>query len=55
MIRLAISVEGQTEETFVKDVLAEHLRTVYFEPYPVLLVRARGRHGVGNVDIDRQI
>ena len=55
MIRLAVSVEGQTEETFVKDVLAGHLRTVDVEPYPVLLGRARGRHGGGNVDIDRLV
>ena len=55
MIRLAISVEGQTEETFVKDVLAEHLRTVDVVPYPVLLGRARGRHGGGNVGIDRLV
>ena len=55
MIRLAISVEGQTEETFVKDVLAGHLRTVDVEPYPVLLGRARGRHGGGNVGIDRLV
>ena len=28
MIRLAVSVEGQTEEEFVKRVLDEHLRQV---------------------------
>ena len=55
MIRLAISVEGQTEETFVKDVLADHLRTVDVEPYPVLLGRARGRHGGGSVGVDRLV
>ena len=37
MIRLAISVEGETEEEFVKSVLAEHLRAEGVEPYPSLL------------------
>ena len=48
MIRLAISVEGPTEEEFVKNVLAGHLRTVGVEPQPILL----GRDG-GNVTISR--
>ena len=37
MIRLAISVEGETEEEFVKNVLAENLRAKGVEPYPSLL------------------
>ena len=37
MIRLAISVEGETEEEFVKSVLTDHLRTRGVEPYPSLL------------------
>ena len=37
MIRLAISVEGETEEEFVKSVLAENLRAKGVEPYPSLL------------------
>ncbi len=37
MIRLAISVEGETEEEFVNEVLAERLRTRGVEPYPILL------------------
>ena len=37
MIRLAISVEGETEEEFVKSVLTNHLRTRGVEPYPILL------------------
>lgn len=37
MIRLAISVEGDTEEEFVKEVLTEHLITKGVEPCPVLL------------------
>ena len=36
MIRLAIVVEGETEEEFVKLVLAEHLRAQGVEPYPIL-------------------
>ena len=43
MIRLAISVEGQTEEEFIKRVLAPHLRESGVEPTPILLGRARGR------------
>ena len=45
MIRLAVSVEGETEEEFVKQVLAEHLRTRNVEPQPFLLN--------GNVTVDR--
>ena len=37
MIRLAISVEGQTEEEFVKNLLADHLRERGVEPVPILL------------------
>ena len=49
MIRLAISVEGPTEEEFTKQVLTEHLRANGVEPTPILLGRARGPHGGGNV------
>ncbi len=45
MIRLAVSVEGQTEEEFVKTVLAERLREKGVEPYPSPLN--------GNVTIER--
>ena len=37
MIRLAISVEGQTEEEFVKKLLAGRLRMKGVEPQPILL------------------
>ena len=37
MIRLAISVEGPTEEEFIKNVLADHLRAKGVEPQPILL------------------
>ena len=55
MIRLAISVEGQTEEEFVKDFLADHLRESGVEPTPILLGRARGRSGGGNVSAERLV
>ena len=48
MIRLAIVVEGETEEEFVKIVLAEHLRARGVEPIPIL-PRGRG----GNISVDR--
>ena len=54
MIRLAVSVEGQTEEAFVKSVLAPHLRPSGVEPTPILLGKARGSGvGGGNVSIER--
>ena len=56
MIRLAISVEGQTEETFVKDVLADHLQSKDVAPIPVLFGRARtGSAGGGNVSVERLV
>ena len=55
MTRLAVSVEGQTEEEFVKQVLAEHLRARRVESTPILLGRARGRPGGGNVSSDRLV
>ena len=54
MIRLAISVEGSTEEEFSKELLAGHLRLHGIEAQPVLLGRARGRgEGGGNVSVGR--
>ncbi len=54
MIRLAITVEGETEEDFVDQVLALHLHSREIYPTPILLGRARRsfRSG-GNVSIDR--
>ncbi len=52
MIRLAISVEGQTEEEFVKSVLADHLRMKEVETTPILLGRARGTGDGGNVRVE---
>ncbi len=53
MIRLAVSVEGQTEEEFVKTVLLDHLRSMAIEIQPIRIGRARNKHkGGGNVTID---
>lgn len=49
MIRLAISVEGQTEEEFVKNLLEEHLRAFGVYATPVLFGSARNRWKGGNV------
>lgn len=53
MIRLAISVEGQTEEEFVKQFLAPHLREKGVDPIPILLGSARGRSASGNVSVEQ--
>ena len=54
MIRLGISVEGQTEEAFVKGVLADLLRQSDVEPSPILIGRARSSgQGGGNVSVQR--
>ena len=42
MTRIGISVEGQTEEAFVKSLLEEHLRDRQVTPTPVLIGSARG-------------
>ncbi len=56
MIRLAISVEGQTEESFVKDVLAGHLRPLGVAADPILIGRAReGGQGGGGVRVERLV
>ncbi|WP_419938354.1 DUF4276 family protein [Candidatus Palauibacter sp.] len=52
MTRLAISVEGQTEEDFAKDLLAAHLQSWGVDVKPILIGRARGKgQGGGNVSI----
>ena len=52
MIRLAISVEGQTEEEFVKTVLADHLREAGVEPTPIMIgVAYRAGRG-GSVSVE---
>ena len=47
MIRLAIAVEGETEEEFVKNVLAPHLRDRGVESYPI---KPGGRGGSISVE-----
>ena len=54
MIRLAVSVEGETEEELVEELLAPHLQSGGVYATPVLIGRARGRAtSGGNVTIDR--
>ncbi len=48
MVRLAVSVEGQTEERFIKEVIVPHLQDQEIDTHPILL----GRSG-GNVSIPR--
>lgn len=56
LIRLAVSVEGQTEEEFVKSVLSPHLLAQKIYAVPILLGRARvGRVGGGNVSQERLV
>ena len=47
-----ISVEGQTEEDFVKSVLADHLRMKDVETTPIQMGRGRGMGDGGNVRIE---
>lgn len=54
MTRLAITVEGATEESFVRLALTDHLRLYGIESTPILIGRAQGRGpGGGNVDVAR--
>ncbi len=56
MIRLAVSVEGQTEEEFVKGVLVPHLQPHGVATIPVLLGRARNRGSDGgSVTVERLV
>lgn len=49
MIRLAISVEGRTEEEFVRGLLQEHLWAAGVDVTPILVGSARNRWKGGNV------
>ncbi len=55
LIRLAISVEGRTEEEFVKSVLLDHLRSMEIEPIPILIGSARTGVGGGDVSVKRVV
>lgn len=51
-MRLAVCVEGQTEEEFVKGLLNDHLLPLGVEAQPVL-IGARGGEGGGSVTVKR--
>lgn len=53
-MRLAVSVEGQTEEEFVKIVLDPHLRPFHVEPEPILIGIGVGDGG-GSVSVRRLV
>ena len=56
VIRLAISVEGSTEEEFINRVLASHLLPRGVAVHPILLGRARhGSAGGGDVSVKRLV
>lgn len=52
VIRLAVSVEGQTERQFVNQVLAPHLWTKDVYPSPILLGRRGGSVTVARLALD---
>lgn len=56
-IRLAISVEGQTEERFIKDLLAVHLAGFQIDAVPVVVATSRAADGRkskgGGINTDR--
>jgi hypothetical protein len=56
-VRLGISVEGQTEERFVKDLLAPHLAGLGVHATPVVVATSRSASGQkakgGGINIDR--
>jgi hypothetical protein len=56
-IRLGISVEGQTEERFVKDLLAPHLASLQIYAVPVVVATSRSASGKkskgGGISLDR--
>lgn len=53
MKRLAIVVEGPTEQTFVAEVLAGPLRPLRVDATPVLIGRTSGGKGGGSVNVPR--
>ena len=56
-IRLGISVEGQTEERFVKDLLAPHLEARGVYAIPIIVATSRSAAGKkskgGGINLDR--
>lgn len=57
MIRVAVSVEGQTEDEFCKQVLVPYFRPKRIEIYPVIIQTSRDKNGFkhkgGSVNLDR--
>ena len=54
MIRIAISIEGRTEEEFCKGLMESHLRLRGVESQPIILGRGReGSASGGNVSVER--
>lgn len=52
MIRLAVVVEGETEEAFVAGVLRPHLMEFGIETVPILIASGRRKDGGGDVHVD---
>ena len=52
MIRLAVVVEGETEEAFVTGVLRPHLMEFGIETVPILIASGRRKGGGGDVHVD---
>lgn len=57
MIRVAISVEGQTEDEFCKNILVPHFRNISIELTPIVVTTSREKCGTkykgGCVNLDR--
>ena len=53
VIKLAIVVEGRTEVTFVKEVLANHLRLFGIDPVNPIPI-GRSRRGIGGGDVSAE-
>ena len=57
MIRIAISIEGQTEEAFVKSLLVPYFRQCGIEMVPIIVTTSKDRcgrkHKGGCITVDR--
>lgn len=51
-MKLAVVVEGQTEERFVKDVLRSHLKGHGVDAVPILIGSSRRKKAGGDVNVD---
>ena len=52
-MRLSVVAEGQTELSFVNQILAKHLWQSHIDTTGVLIGRGEGRQGGGGVNVDR--